>query len=361
MKSFTSTSITTKLFSIFSIASLTLVSTGARASIVELTCTDKGIFPTLEVCQTAYNSLATNINNSLKDLPDGLQDGTYAGGVANSNAMASAGTGVVYGASYSYGLVGAGLGLGVDLGQGNSLSKVISGDFDIYKFAGFGAQGSAFVGVNPGAFASGTWFGFIEPSRLRVYLSYLSMNRKIRGVGFEFSNYGLVGQYRIMQEKSWGLNVLKWGGVDLSSGFKYSKMKVDYSQNVNQSANSGGQTISFNGPISIFADSSNFSIPIEASTSLRMLYVLNFIGGLGADINLGQTDLGAKFGAEVQGAGSSGTAKAKIGSAKKPTAVNLRGFAGTAFEFAVGSLYANVQKSLTAGVWGVNLGVNLFW
>jgi hypothetical protein len=276
--------------------------------------------------------------------------------------MASAGTGVVYGASYSYALLGGGLGLGVDLGKGNSISKVISGDFDAKKFAGFGAQGSALVGLNPGAFLSEKWFGVIEPSRLRVYLSFMSLSRDFDAINLEFRNFGLVGQYRLIQEKSWGLNVLKWGGVDISSGLKYSKLEAGLQVDLNESFTQSGQTISVAGPVKISADSSNFSIPIEASSSLRILYVLNFIGGLGADVNMGKTSGKGAFSAAISGPpGSEGSGEAKVGSDSSPGLVNLRGFAGAAFEFAVGSLYANVQKSLTAGVWGVNLGVNLFW
>jgi len=357
-----------KRFSFFTtkfltIAGVSILSAGAQAAdLVQLTCTNKGSFASLSQCQDSFDTLAANINTNLSDLPPGFDDGTYAGGVANSNAMASAGTGVVYGSSFKYGLIGGGFGLGVDLGAGNSLSDIISGNIDTDALAGFAAQGSAILGFNPGAVTKATWFGLIDPTRLRLYLSFMSMDRSFDTASVSFSNFGIVGQYRLIPEKSLGLNVVKWGGVDVTSGLKYSKMKIGFSQDVNQTTGAGATQVTLDAPLTFYADSSNFSIPIEASTSVRLLYVLNFVGGLGADINFGSTGLGVNLDGDISGgSGAEGTVVGNIGADASPKIMNLRGFVGAQFEFAIGSIYANIQKSLTAGVWGANLGVNFFY
>lgn len=330
----------------------------AQAQLVQMTCDDPdAMVGGVVKCSTLYAGLEGKINENLPS----VETGQYTKGVANANAMASAGTGVVYGSSFRYGLVGVGVGLGVDVGEGNSLT-----DFDAKKFAGFGAQASAILGFNPGSVTTSPWlWGKVDPSRMRIYLSFLSNDRDFDDVNAKMKNFGIVGQYRIVAERSVGLSVLKWGGVDVATGLKYSNLELGYSTEINESFEAEGQGISADGPAVLAANSKNFSIPLEVSTSARLLYVLNLVGGLGADLNFGKTTASATFNPEITSdsddANADGTGTANVGSDSSPAFVNMRAFFGTQFEFAIGSLYLNIQKSLNSGVWGTNVGLNFFW
>lgn len=330
----------------------------AHAQLVTVTCTDPGNVLTQAQCDTVFDQLETELNSYLPS----VETGQYTQGVANANAMASTGVGSVIGSGFQYALVGAGVGLGADLGD-SSLSDLLGGGGSFTNFAGVGAQGSVVLGINPGLFLKDKiWI--IEPDRARIYLSFLSMSRVFSDISTEFSNFGLVGTYKIIPGKSFGANLFKWGGVDILSGIKYSSFSGSFTIDlpaVSQTAGPASATVAA-APATIAADSSNFSIPIEASTSFRALYILNFTTSLGADLNFGSTTGSGTYETTVTGnLGSAGEANLDLGSNSSPTLANLRASLGLNFEFVVGSLNLGVQKSLTAGVWGVNAGFNLFW
>lgn len=332
----------------------------AQAQLVTVTCTDRGSLPQ-ELCDTVFSELETQVNENLPD----VETGGYTQGIANANAMASTGVGSVIGSGFQYALIGAGVGLGADLGDrsvGDFIGDLTGGSGSLTD-VGLGAQASAVIGVNPGVFLKDKiWF--IEPDRARVYLSFLSMSREFSGVSTEFSNFGLVASYKIIPEKSLGMNLFKWGGVDILSGIKYSTFTGTFSIDLEEiEATEGIATATVAAaPVNISADSTNFSIPIEASTSFRAFYILNLTTSLGADLNFGSTSGSGTYDTTVTATGSAtGEASLDVGSDSTPTLANLRASLGMNFEFVVGSLNLGVQKSLTAGVWGVNAGFNLFW
>jgi hypothetical protein len=334
------------------------------AGVFEITNIDYDGIPDVakDALDEAFAAMEAQVNASLPD----TEPGDYTKGMANAVAMAGTGTSAVYGSSYRYGLIGVGIGLGLDLGD-QTIGGVLGGDAELDKIGGLGLQGAAVLGLNPGAFTSGTWFGIIDPSRLRTYLSFMSLSRDVGDAAVEFSNFGAVAQYRIIPEQSLGMNVVKWNGVDVSAGLRYSKMKFVLTQTVSESQDvDGGGQMEISGPITVGADVGIFTVPLEASTSVRLLYVLNLVGGMGADLNFGSSKAIANLDADIEITGVPGgspTAEGDLdlGGAAGPTIMNLRGFMGVQFEFAIGSLYATVQKSLTASVWGVNTGVNFFF
>jgi hypothetical protein len=317
--------------------------------------------PAKDFLDEAFAAMEDQVNANLP----ATEPGDYTKGMANAVAMAGTGTSAVYGSSFRYGLIGLGVGLGLDLGD-QSLGDVLGGDADLDKIGGLGLQGALVLGVNPGAFTQGSWFGIIDPTRLRTYLSFMSLKRDVGDASVEFTNFGAVGQYRIIPEQSLGMNVVKWNGVDVSAGLRYSKMKFVLTQTVSETQDvEGGGEMEISGPITVGADVGVFTVPLEASTSVRLLYVLNLVGGAGADINFGSSKAIANLDADIDitGVGANPTAEGALdlGGSAGPTIMNLRAFGGLQFEFAIGSLYATVQKSLTASVWGVNTGLNLFF
>jgi hypothetical protein len=328
----------------------------AHAQVFKITPGSQGTFPTAQAYNDFLNALETEVNSNLPS----VETGQYTKGIANATAMASTGTSAVYGSSFSYGLFGINGGIGLDLGEGNSLS-----DFDTKKVAGFGAQAAVVLGFNPGAVTTANWW-VVDPARLRLYLSFLKMDRTFDGAEVSFSSLGFVGQYRLIPEKSLGLNTVKWNGVDISTGFRMAKMKLEFTQNLEvvfeQDVGGTPETATVNGPITIGGDVNVFSIPVEASTSVRLLYFLNLIGGLGADINLGSSKSIAAYNANIAlPQSATATGDLDLGGNAKPSPVNMRAFAGVGFEFAIGTLNLIASKSLNTGTWGLGAGLNFFF
>jgi hypothetical protein len=330
-------------------------SAGAEAQLFKIT---PGTKPSGPITQSQWEQLISELQTSVNENFPAVETGQYTKGMANSAAMASTGTASTYGASFKYGLVGGSVALGVDLGEGNKLS-----DFDAKKVAGFAIQSAVVLGFTPGAVTSGQW-GPIDPARLRVYLSFLSMDQTQDEADVSFTSMGLVGQYRLIEERSLGLSVLKWNGVDVSSGFRIAKNKFSFTQTLPSFAQtSTGVTATVAAaPATIGADVNVFSVPVEVSTSVRLLYILNFFGGLGGDFNFGSSKAISDYSTTINvSPDGTATGELDLGGNTSPTPWNLRAFGGLGLEFAIGQLNLGIGKSLTAGAWSANLGLNLFY
>ncbi len=328
-------------------------SAGAEAQLFKIT---KGTQPGA-LTESQWDQLISELQTTVNANFPTVETGQYTKGMANAAAMASTGTASTYGASFKYGLVGGSVAVGVDLGEGNKLTEI-----DAKKVAGFAIQSAVVLGFTPGAVTSGQW-GPIDPARLRMYLSFLALDQTQDGADISFTSMGLVGQYRLIEERSLGLSVLKWNGVDVSSGFRIAKNKFSYTQTLSAiptTVNGVTATVAA-APATIGADVNVFSVPVEVSTSVRLLYILNFFGGMGGDFNFGSSKAIADYSTTISVPGGTATGALDLGGDTSPTPWNLRAFGGLGLEFAIGQINLGVGKSLTAGTWATNLSLNLFY
>lgn len=337
-----------------------LASGVAEAQVFKIT---KGTKPAA-LTEAQWDSLIAELQSTVNEKFPSVETGQYTKGMANATAMASTGSTSVYGSSFKYGLVGGSVALGADLGEGNSISDIMSNFSEsAKKFAGVGVQSAVVLGLSPGAFTSAQW-GIIDPARLRLYVNFLSMSQDLDDADISFSSFGLTGQYRIVQERSLGLSLVKWNGVDVSSGLRIAKNKFSFTQQLPSFSETQGPvsaTVAA-APATIGADVGVYSIPVEASTSLRLLYVLNFFGGIGGDFNFGSSKAIADYNTNIAvSGGGTATGALALGGNTSPTAWNLRAFGGLGLEFGVGTLNVGIGKSLTASAWGVNVGANFFY
>lgn len=309
--------------------------------------------------QAAFETFLKGLEDQVNSKLPAVETGAYTKGMANATAMATTGTAVTYGSAFSMALVGVNAGLGVDLGKGNSLS-----DLDPKKVAGFGAQAAVVVGFNPAAISDSPW-GPIDPKRLKLFLSFMKLDRKVDTADISFSNLGVLGQYRLIAERPLGHSTLRWGGVDVTSGFRTAKMKATVVQELEveyEDPGASGVTATVKGPATFGADVNVFSIPVEVSTSLRVAYVLNLIGGVATDFNFGSSEAIANYNSNIDLNGNgNATGALDLGSKTKPTMINARAFAGLGFNLGVGTLNFVLGKSLTASAWSIDTGLNFFW
>lgn len=247
------------------------------------------------------------------------------------------------------------------------------------------------VGLNAGLVLDGPiLWGLVDPDQLRGYLSFMSLSREFTGLGSaSMTTFSAMGQYTILPGQGWALNSVKWNGVVIGSGLRYGAMTLtgSFTQNVGADGEyastisvGGGNdvTVTPSAPldVSLNVESSTFTIPFEASTSIRLGYVISLYAGMGFDIAFGSTSGGVTAADDtvtVSHTGASGVTfsgdttvpyTVDTGFANgsgSPSIANLRGFAGAQLELAVMNITLGLQKSLLAGRYAANLGLNFYW
>lgn len=312
--------------------------------------------------------IETEVN---KNLPSADTEKEYFSGMSTANAMAAAGVTTSYGTVFNKFLVGATASGGAHLGSKSASDFGDLGD-NPEQMRGFGVQAAIIAGINVGGIF-GFEKGFIDPSKLRLYLSGFALDKKFGDVNAKYFGMGLAGQYRLIDEKSLGANSVKWTGVDVGAGLLYSTLDVDASINLDKtySTTVSGQTVDAtltNTRAILQADVSTVSIPLEVSTGIRLLYFFKLIAGAGLDLNFGKTkgtgslSSGSSFTGTTGGGGTmSGTPNFTLNGSDGPDFANIRLFAGPHIEFGIGSIFVNVHKSLLQNAIAVNSGVNFFW
>ena len=337
-----------------SLGAALLVASSAHAQVFKITPGTPGAVLSTEAALEAFLSeLEDEVNAGLPS----VETGEYTKGMANASAMATSGTAVVYGTPFSFGLIGANLSAGIDLGEGNKLS-----DFDAEKAAGFGAQAGIILGFNPGSIMSSP-IGFIDPTRMQLFLSYFAQKRTLDTADVDFASFGVTAKYRLFDARNLATSLVKWNGLDVLGGIRYNKMKGSFTKEFDtEFTGTGGVTATVAGPAVIGADVKVISIPVEASTSLRLAYFLNLIGGAALDFNFGSSTANGDYDSDIDFTdGSTATGDLELGGKASPTLLNARAFIGTGIDFAVGSLNFTLGKSLTASAWNVNTMLSLYW
>jgi len=125
------------------------------------------------------------------------------------------------------------------------------------------------------------------------------------------ANFGLGVNYQLIAPKNIGFGLLKWRGVSLGSGINYQSNSIEFNSKMDTitQAYTSAIPIAYGGYTAGSADvtatlaatpevqlgikMSTFSIPLEATTSVQMLWVLNMNVGAGIDLVFGKTDITA--------------------------------------------------------------------
>ena len=113
--------------------------------------------------------------------------------------------------------------------------------------------------------------------------------------------FGLGVNYTILKNKTFAM-VCKWRGVSVGSGLLFQKNKVSVAmkldsivQSVPLASNPAfagvNPDIQLNPIMNLGVDVSTFTVPIDVSTSVCLLWFLNLNAGLGFDINFGSSDI----------------------------------------------------------------------
>lgn len=339
-----------------------LFSLNAEAQLFQITNRNYGSVPDAFKAEvdTLFDGMEDTINSGLPD----ADPTTYLSGIAGSSVISGLGVGTDFGSSFKMFMVSGSVGAGFDLGGKSSASG------GIQTIGGLGAQVGIGLGVAGSAFGKG---GPI--TRFKFFGHYFKYSGSFEVANIGVSAFGLHAQYKLVPEKSFAMKALKWGGVDLTSGFRYMSMDFLLTQSFtisqDQTLTMPGNpvvTAAYNGVAELGADVNIYSIPIQISSSARLLYLFNFYGGLGADISFGS----AKGIAEAPGgvtvtdsSGSLGTITADagldLGANASPKALTFHSFGGVQLELGVLALYLQGNKSLSNDAIGFAAGLKGFW
>jgi hypothetical protein len=249
------------------------VSPGFDALAVALGTTTDGLTQQLT---SQIDSLfqATNVNSFLKDFQ-------------NAQSFSAKGLGVDYASEATLAEVGA------TISFASNVDKAYkpSGSYADPPVSGGGANFSLMGGIGLGL------FGF-DP--MMVFANWFKGSASLGQLDGNYQNWGLHGQLRLFgptRSMSAVKMLVRWGGIAITSGADYSHLTLSTNKQIkstiNVPSNVGGQSVpvalssDLNGNLGFTLSQTTWSVPLEVTTSLRLLSLVTIYGGLGFDWQLG--------------------------------------------------------------------------
>lgn len=303
------------------------------------------------------------IENKINDeLPNATGE-TYAPHMANAATAAMKSTGSDYSNDLDFLMVSANIGAAV-ASKDYSTSDLIKGDVDEEKLDGIGLSGTLTIGMNMGTFLKKN-IGFIDPSRLDLFVNFMSADKDSNEFSISHKNLGLHARYHLHEGYSlFSQSLLKWGGVFLTTGIEYSKLDLNLVENFSETETQGTASATFAGDGQIGVKSSVTSIPIEVSTYIQAFYVLTLYTGVGVDINFGRSRVIGTIDGDVTVSGTAsgtGDANLDLSGSGKPDSFSTRAFVGAQINIPVVKIYAQLSKHFGTDTTSVNAGLKFIW
>jgi hypothetical protein len=254
----------------------------------------------------------TNVNAFLRDFQ-------------NAQSFSSKGLGVDYASEATLVEAGATLSLASNVDKaykptGSYTDPPISGGGA--NFSLMGGLGLGLIGLDP-VMIFGNWF------KGSASLGQLDGN---------YQNWGFHGQLRLLgpsRSMSATKLLIRWGGIAITSGVDYAHVELSSKKTIASTfdiAPGAPVTVTSTGNLAFTLDQTTWSVPLEVTTSLRLLSLVTVYGGLGLDWLLGGgCDLhilmqGASLSGKVQGVTYSnlGSADVKADGHVSPSTARMR-------------------------------------
>jgi hypothetical protein len=209
----------------------------------------------------------TNVNSFLRDFQ-------------NAQSFSSKGLGVDYASEAT--LVEA----GATLSLASNVDKAYkpSGSYSDPPISGGGANFSLMGGLGLGLFG-------LDP--VMIFANWFKGSASLGQLDGKYQNWGLHGQLRLLGP-SRGLSatkfLIRWGGIAITSGVDYAHVGLSTNRKIASTfdvAAGAPITVTSAGTLSFTLDQTTWSVPLEVTTSLRLLSMITVYGGLGFDWQLG--------------------------------------------------------------------------
>lgn len=320
----------------------------------------------------AYQSEIDPVFNALEDQMNAVLPATdnasFMTSMGNNAVMSGAANAANYGSAIR--VFEAGIHGGLSVQSANTPS----GSITLNNVGGFGAQATLRVGTYLGLY--GDNWGFLDLKRAWLYLGILTYDYTKDETSFRFGATTLYLQYQLYEPAAIGWGSLKWNGLNIGTGLRYVSMKANAVQSVTKTESQvmdtmpGTPTVTatYNGSMTVGAEVQAFAIPIEVSTSARVLWGLTSFIGLGVDIAMGKAKSIANLSGPVnitESSGSygsfSGDSVLDLGDEGSPRTAGGRFFTGLQIEVGVASLTFSTTKSIPEKDTAFNAGLRIYW
>jgi len=180
-----------------------------------------------------------------------------------------------------------------------NIPKKLNDDKDI-SLGGNPQMLNARLGINTSKF-------LLKDLYLGLHLGFIKLdgdNLGLKDFNFESFTLGVTANYQLIPHLKLAGGLLQWRGVNVGSGLIYSGTKIGYSmkldsqkQSFSGSYNIGGYNGTITGDIIIDPkvildmNISTITIPLEATTAVKLLWFLNIPFGVGVDLGFGKSDM----------------------------------------------------------------------
>jgi len=154
---------------------------------------------------------------------------------------------------------------------------------------------NARLGINTSKF-------LLDKLYLGLHIGFMKLDGNDFGLdGFSFNNFslGVTANYQLIPQKKLAAGLLLWRGVNVGSGLIYQGTKIGYTiemERIEQSMGSvsgitGTQTLTLDPKMILDMNINTVTIPLEATTAVKLLWFLNIPLGVGADLAFGKSDM----------------------------------------------------------------------
>jgi hypothetical protein len=236
------------------------------------------------------------------------------------------------------------------------------------------------LGVNPQAINAQIGINTSKFMLNNLYLGlrvgYMKLNGVIEGFSFNNMLLGVLANYQIVPPKKLAAGIIQWRGVNLGSGFIYQTTTIDYNLKLGTITENIGAVTGLPGyPLTLSLDPrlaldmkiTTYTIPLEAITSVKLLYFLNIAFGLGADIAFGKSNLNISMDSDINFNGlesvyqiqqdKPGNLSASAGGTMSPSVINLKLMTGIGLS--LGPVIIDIPVTWYVMNKGFNVGVTL--
>ncbi len=279
---------------------------------------------------------ATNVNSFLH-------------GFQNAQSFSSKGMGVDYASEATLAEIGA------TFAVASNVEKAYkpSGSYSDPPVSGGGANFSLMGGIG---------LGLIGLDPVMIFGNWFKGSATVGQLDGEYQNWGVHAQFRLFgpsRSMSATKLVVRWGGIAVTSGVDRAHLQLSTSKSINSTINVAQDTTvtvaSTTAPTFVLTQTT-YSVPLEVTTSLRLLSLLTVYGGVGFDFQLGggadmNIDMAAHLSGKYQGTkvDNVGDARVQVQGHVSPDAARMREIFGVQLGlFDVIRLFAQVNTTASS-------------
>jgi hypothetical protein len=235
---------------------------------------------------TTPEQITSDILNQVNSLFQTTDVASFLRDFQNAQAFSSKGLGVDYASETT--LVEA----GATISFASNVDKAYkpSGSYTDPPISGGGANFSLMGGLG---------LGLVGFDPLMIFGNWFKGSASVGQLDGSYNNWGIHGQLRLLgpsRSSSAAKFLIRWGGIAITSGADYSRMTLNarkdlhstfalpsYAEGVPQ----GSVTVQSSGTLTFSIEQTTWSVPLEVTTSLRLLSLVTIYGGFGLDFQLG--------------------------------------------------------------------------